>query len=100
MFHLALRLQKAEKEDGVKLHVIPVASTHMIQQGTNEIFHFNTLEDVITRVDIFEFLLLYKLACEQAEGLKEYASVCGCQLILIFLKSNKWYDVSHDTVGG
>ena len=101
LFDLVLRLRKAETRTGMKLHVIHVAGTRMIHQGTDGVSHGNLLEGVMAGSNMLHFIPLNQSAFDRSETLKDWVKTWGPpNLKLIFLQSQDWFDKSHGLVGG
>lgn len=101
LFNLVLRLRKAEMAAGMKLHVIHVAGTRMIHQGTDGVSRGNFLEGVMAGSNMLHFIPLNKNAFERSDTLKDWIKTWGPpNLKLNFLHPQDWFDRSHGLMGG
>ena len=72
LFNLVLRLRKAELNAGIKLHVVHVAGTRMIAQGTDGLSRGNLIYGVMAGHDILSFVPLQLSAWDRIKGRKRW----------------------------
>lgn len=99
LFNLIFRLRKAEMDGGLKLHVLHVAGTRMIQQGTDVISRGNMLEGVMAGADILEFVTLHQTAVERSDTLLNWLKDWAPPATHI-LRPDEWFDLGHGIAGG
>ncbi len=99
---LVLRLRKAEMKYGFSLHVVHVAGTRMIAQGTDGLPRGIMLEGIVCGDDMLSFVDLSKTALEQHQGVLDYIK----SWLDSSLRSSKslspeeWFQEGHGVVGG
>jgi hypothetical protein len=99
---LILRLRKAEMNYGFMLHVVHVAGTRMIAQGTDGLSRGILLEGVVKGEDMLAFIDLSKTAIERHPGVLEFAlswitPVLGeCTVLSV----DEWFQEGHGIRGG
>ena len=69
LFELILRLHLVVHKAGIKLHVIHISGTRMIDQGTYGVSRGNFLEGVLAGLDTLKFVPLRQSALERSPGL-------------------------------
>jgi hypothetical protein len=72
MFGLVLQLRKLELHSGWKIHVIHIARTQMISQGTYALSRGDMLTGVMGGSDMLTFIPLALTAIEQKPELMEW----------------------------
>ncbi len=72
LFELVLRLQQIQMSGALTLHVIHVASTRMIAEGTDGLFHGNLTEGVMKGASMLCFVPLHLSALERSPQLKTW----------------------------
>ncbi len=102
LHHLVLRLRKAEMNYGFTLHVVHVAGTRMIAQGTDGLSRGILLEGVVKGEDMLAFVDLSKTAIERHPGILDFAlswitPVLGeCTVLSV----DEWFQEGHGIRGG
>lgn len=99
LFDLVLRIRKVQLKYSLRLHVIHVAGTRMIQQGTDGTSRGNFLEGVMMGQDMLSFVPLNESATERSPGLKEWIK-SWTQEDLVLLSPEGWFTTGHGIVGG
>jgi hypothetical protein len=66
LFELVLRLRALQLEHGAKIHMIHVAGTRMISQGTDGISRGNILEGVMAGKEMLSFIPISQTVCERS----------------------------------
>ena len=69
LFELVIRIRKLQLVQSVKIHLIHVAGTRMIDQGTDGISRGNLLEGVMAGKDMLSFVPINQSAIERSNGL-------------------------------
>ena len=72
LHELVLCLQKAEMTCGFTLHLVHVAGTRMIAQGTNGLSRGSLLEGVVREEDMLSFIDLAQGAFERSPNLQDF----------------------------
>jgi hypothetical protein len=72
LFGLVLRLRKLELHSGWKIHVIHIAGTRMISQGTDGLSRGDMLTGVMGGADMLTFIPLALTAIERQPELMEW----------------------------
>jgi hypothetical protein len=72
LFNLILRIRSLELSEGIKVHLIHVAGTRMIQQGTDGISRGNLLEGVMTGRKMISFVPISLGAVERSPKLLQW----------------------------
>jgi len=103
LFHeLVLRLRKTELEYDFTLHIVHVAGTRMIAQGTDGLSHGIYFEGVVRSEDMPSFVDLSRTAIERHPGVLKFveswvAPVLGKRKVLT---PDEWFREGHGIVGG
>lgn len=92
LFMLVLRLRKLELHYGLKLHVVHIAGTRMIAQGTDGVSRGNLLEGVLAGNDMLSFVPLHETAFDRSPSLKDWIKEWLPDLSFDFLTENDWFD--------
>lgn len=93
LFDLILRLRKIEFHYGLRLHVIHVAGTRMIAQGTDGVSRGNMLEGVMAGQKMISFVPLHLSAFDRSKTLQPWVkSWLPEDIPHDFLSHNDWYD--------
>ncbi len=102
LHELVLQLRKAEMKYGFSLHVVHVAGTRMIAQGTDGLSRGVMLEGVVHGNDMLSFVDLYKTALDRHPGVIDYVkSWLDVSLgISKLLTPKDWFQEGHGVVGG
>ena len=97
---LVLRLQRVALDYSIILHVIHVAGTRMIAQGTDGCSRGVLMEGVMAGQGMLSFIDLDKSACERSPSLLPWIrSWCG-RPDLKPLTPAEWYVEGHGIIGG
>jgi hypothetical protein len=72
LFGLVVRLRRLELEQGMKLHVIHVAGTRMIAQGSDGISRGDLTEGVMTGDSMFDYIPLHLGAIQRSQKVLEW----------------------------
>jgi hypothetical protein len=100
LHELVLRLRKAEMKHGFSLHVVHVAGTRMIAQGTDGLSRGIMFEGIVCGNDMLSFVDLSKTALEQHQGVLDYikswlhSSLSSSKL----LSPEEWFQEGHGIV--
>jgi hypothetical protein len=91
---LVLRLCKVKLEQGFLLHMVHVAGTQMIAQGTDGLPRGIYLEGVMARDNMLSFINLAKSALEQQTRLLEYVKSWAEEVLgrVKVLTPADWFD--------
>ena len=90
LFDLVLRLRKLQMKYGVKIHLIHVAGTRMIEQGTDGISRGNLLEGVMTGKNMLDFVPIHLTALERSPALLHWIRQWTMLPSLIPLEPKDW----------
>jgi hypothetical protein len=102
LHELILRLKKAEIQHGFILHMVHVAGTRMIEQGTDGLSRGSFLEGVLAGKDMLSFADLSLSAIQRFPKVLDYvqswlAPVVGEGKLL---KEEEWFVEGHGIEGG
>lgn len=100
LHELVLRLRKAEMAAGFTLHLVHVAGTRMIAQGTDGLSRGVLLEGVLAGKDMLSFVDLAKTALERSPQLLEYVRSWTERPKLKALSPEEWFTRGHGMIGG
>jgi hypothetical protein len=102
LHELVLRLRKVELEYDLTLHVVHVAGTRMIAQGTDGLSRGIFLEGVVRGEDMLSFVDLSRTATERHPGVLDFVKswvtpILGDCTVLV---PKEWFREGHGIVGG
>jgi hypothetical protein len=102
LHELVLCLRKAEMKHGFALHVVHVARTRMITQGTDGLSRGILLEGVVRGEDMLSFVDLSRTAIERHPDVLNFVKswvepVLGESKVL---SSKEWFQEGHGITGG
>jgi hypothetical protein len=102
LHELVLRLRKAEMKYGFTLHVVHVAGTRMIAQGTDGLSRGSLLVGVVKGGDMLLFVGLSRSAIKRHPRLLEFVHswvepVLGENRVL---STKEWFQEGHGIIGG
>ena len=102
LHELILCLRRAEMEHGFTLHVVHVAGTRMIAQGTDGLSRGILLEGVVRGEDMLSFIDIARTALGRHPGLLDYVKswvdpVLGTSKVLT---TKEWFQEGHIITGG
>jgi len=102
LHELVLRLRKAELKHGFVLHVVHVAGTRMIAQGTDGLSRGILLEGVNKGEDMLSFIDLSRSAVERHTRLLEFVRSWLDPIVgeSKHLKPEEWFQEGHGIIGG
>jgi hypothetical protein len=96
LFDLVLRLHKLEMTSGMVLHIIHVAGTIMIAQGTDGLLRGNLLEGVMKGEDFLGFIPLHLSALQRSPELEDWFKGMFPKGELEILAPEDWFGKGHD----
>jgi len=105
LFELALELKAIEMRCNCRIHVIHVAGTRMIRQGTDDLSRGVLSEGVMQGDDMLRLVPLNKAALEREKNLKDwlmhwlYSAKENVGEDLSFLEIEDWFTRGHDIIG-
>ena len=100
LFDLILRLTIVESKHKLILHIIHVAGTRMISQGSDGLSRGDMLEGVMKGQDMLSFVPLGKSALEEQKNLEEWIrSWIPNGRNAEVLKPEDWFERGHDIIG-
>jgi hypothetical protein len=99
---LVLRLRQAEMRHGFNLHVVHVAGTRMIEQGTNGLSRGSLLEGVMTGRDMISYVDLALTAFQRHSPVVGFVKswVIPTFKHMRVLSAQEWFVEGHGIVGG
>ena len=102
LFELILRLWSLEMKHKCKLHLIHVAGTRMIAQGTDGISRGDMMEGVLQGDDMLEHIPLALPPCERSATLLPWIKSWACEsgFDVEVLEATDWFERGHDIKGG
>ena len=90
LFELVVRLKKLELQHGLRLHLIHVAGTRMIEQGTDGISRGNLMEGVMTGQKMLSFVPIHQTVIERFPQMLEWIRSWAGKADLLPLKPRDW----------
>jgi len=106
LFELVLRLRLLEMKAGFKIHIIHIAGTRMISQGTDGLSRGDCNEGVMKGMSMLDYVPLDATCLKRSPLLKEKIKSCidpylkATHLEARFLTEFDWFNLGHDIVGG
>ena len=102
LFELILRLWSLEMKHKCTLHLIHVAGTRMIAQGTDGISRGDMMEGVLQGDDMLEHIPLALPPCERSATLLPWIKSWACEsgFDVEVLEATDWFERGHDLDGG
>ena len=104
LFELVVRLKILELLRGFKLHLIHVAGSRMIRQGTDGLSRGDLGEGVMKGDSMLNFIPLHLTAIQRSPELKQQIIDCinpgKISLEIEFLDYEDWFSRGHDILGG
>ena len=99
LHELVLRLRKLEMEHSLNLHVVHVAGTRMIEQGTDGLSRGLLLEGVLSGKDMLSYVDIARTAIERFPPLLEFI-MSWTDHPIVHLDPSGWFELGHGIVGG
>jgi hypothetical protein len=96
LFELVLRLHRLEMTAGILLHIVHVAGTRMIAQGTDGLSRGDLLEGVMKGEDFLSFVPLHLSALERSPELEGWFRGMFPHGELETLAPEDWFQKGHD----
>jgi len=97
LFELVVRLRKLEFHTGCLIHLIHVAGTRMIAQGTDGLSRGDTGEGVMKGQTMLSFVPLHLSCLTRSAKLQDWlTSTFGGKESLEFLSEDGWFHRGHD----
>jgi hypothetical protein len=100
LFDLVLRLRSIEMQGHLKLHVIHVASSRMIAQGTDGLSRGEFTSGVMSGAPMSSFVPLHLSAVERSTHLLPWLQSWTLLPDLVPLSPEQWYTLGHGIDGG
>ena len=106
LFNLVLKLRLLEMQAGMRIHIIHIAGTRMIGQGTDGLSRGDSNEGVMQGKSMLEFVPLSKNCVERSPTINSKLKWCLSSYLnevkqkLIFLNEKDWFLRGHDICGG
>ena len=102
LHELVVQLRKCELEQSFVLHMVHVAGTRMIAQGTDGLSRGSFLEGVVAGSSMLSFIDLALPAIRRSPGIADFVRswvepVCGK---LKVLGTDEWFVEGHGIIGG
>ncbi len=97
---LALRLRQLEMGGKIKIHMVHIAGTRMIAQGTDGLSRGDATEGVMTGQSILNFIPLNKTALERRPDIRPWIESWVPSQKLTFLTPESWCTTGHGTITG
>ena len=98
LFELILRLKMLESERRMKIYIIHVPGTRMIQQGTDGLSRGDLTKGVMSGDDIFMHIPLTKMAIEREPKLFPWICKWSGNDVQLLIPED-WFELEHDIVG-
>ena len=99
LHELVVRLRKLEMENSLTLHLVHVAGTRMIEQGTDGLSRGLLLEGVLSGKDMLSYIDISKTALERQPELTAYVESWSDQY-MFWLSPTDWFNKGHGMRGG
>ena len=90
LFELVLRMKVIQLKHATKIHVIHVAGTRMISQGTDGLSRGNLFEGVLTSGDMLSHVPIHLGACERSGLLLDWIREWTSEPMLKPLRPEEW----------
>jgi len=106
LFELILKLRQLELSGGFKVHVIHIAGSRMIAQGTDGLSRGDIGEGVMSGQSMLEFVPINKSCLDRSPLLRDWILSWlmplskACHHDITFLSIKDWFHFGHDIVGG
>jgi len=106
LFNLILQLRLLEMEAGMRIHIIHIAGSRMIKQGTDGLSRGDANEGVMQGNSMLSFVPIAKNCLERSPALLEKMKWClktylaSLNQKLHCLSAKDWFVRAHDIVGG
>lgn len=100
LFSLVLRLRQLEMNGHLLLHVIHVAGSRMVRQGTDGLSRGDLYEGVMSGADMLSFIPLHLSALQRQHTLLSWIRDWTGQPQLEALSPEEWFDRGHGFQGG
>ena len=104
LFNLILRLKNLEVKAGVKIVMVHIAGTRMIEEGADGLSRGCLSEGVMRGVKMSEFIPLHLTAFERSPALEPWLRSCvetgHVEHQFTILKPEGWFEQGHDIIGG
>ena len=106
LFDLILKLRLLEMDAGMRIHIIHIAGSRMICQGTDGLSRGDVNEGVMQGMSMLNFVPLSQSCLERSESLKSKLEWClklyinSVKQELQFLSVKDWFLRGHDICGG
>jgi hypothetical protein len=91
LFELVLRLRMLQLKHGAKIHLIHVAGTRMISQGTDGISRGNLLEGVMAGKEMISFVPISQTICERSPSMLSWIQSWTSRKDLKALTEDQWF---------
>ena len=96
LFNLVVRLRKFQMSSHCKIHVLHVAGTGMIEQGTDGLLRGSPFEGFVgSRQDFLSYLPLDKSVFDRSDHIKEWLNE-WTPPDLTYLTHDDWFEKGHD----
>ncbi len=96
LYELIVRLRELEMRAKCKVHLIHVAGTRMIEQGSDGLSRGNFTEGSMRGKSIYDFIPIAKTAAQRSDGLMDWIRDWTGEKDLEFLDPEGWFDRGHD----
>ena len=100
LHELILRLRQAEMRAGLNLHLVHVAGSRMIAQGTDGLSRGMMCEGVMAGRDMLDYIDIARTASSRHPAIREYIRDWTGIAGLSPLQEEEWFDVGHGILGG
>ena len=100
LHELVLRLRLAEMEVDLKLHLVHVAGTRMIMQGTDGLSRGMMCEGVMAGRDMLDYVDIAQSAAGRHPSLVSFIREWTGVQSLVPLREHEWFNVGHGVIGG
>ena len=106
LFNLVLKLRLLEMQSGMKIHIIHIAGTRMIGQGTDGLSRGDANEGVMQGRSMLDFVPLSQSCLDRSPQLEEKIRWCLSSYLKVvkqkvhFLRVKDWFLRGHDVCGG
>ncbi len=100
LFDLVLRLRQIEMTGTLRLHVIHVAGTRMIQQGTDGLSRGDTTEGVMQGSPMLSFIPLHLNSIQRSASVLSWVQTWCPVEDISPLSPEDWYEQGHGIQGG
>jgi hypothetical protein len=100
LFDLVLRLRQLDMSGLIKLHIVHVAGTRMIQQGTDGLSRGDLTEGVMQGISMLLYVPLNSSAIQRSPPTLDWIRSWAPNPSIVPLTPEEWFELGHGLAGG